>query len=93
MITVPFVASSTAQFSFSAVLDGNLYTISTPWNLYRQDYYVQINDSSGNLIVHRARVGSPAGSPSFLDINLAFGYFSINTLVWRPSTGNFEVGP
>ena len=93
MITVPFVASSTTLFSFSAVFDGSTYIVSTPWNLYRQDYYVEIRDTSGNLIVHRARVGSPAGAPSSVDINLLFGYFFTNTLVWRPSTGNFEIGP
>ena len=93
MITVPFVASATQQFSFQATFDGVTYTVSVPWNLYRQDYYITITDTSGNLVVHRARVGSPAGAPSAADINLLFGYFFTNTLVWRPSTGNFEVGP
>jgi hypothetical protein len=93
MIATPFVPSNTIQFVFAAILDGASYTVATVWNIYRQDYYVQISDSSGNLIVNRARVGSPAGSPSAADINLVFGYFSTNTLVWRPSTGNFEVGP
>ena len=33
-----------------------------------------------------------AGSFS-ADCNLASGYFTTSTLVWRPSTGNLEVGP
>ena len=57
---VPFEPTATSAFTFQATLDGGQYAVSVPWNLYGQRYYVQIADTSGNLIVNRALVGSPA---------------------------------
>lgn len=39
--------------------------------------------------------GTPASAPGYysVDINLVEGYFTQSTLVWRPSSGLFEVNP
>jgi hypothetical protein len=57
------------------------------WNFYRKDWYMQITDQNGTLIVNQPLIGSPTDS----DINLVGGYFTATTLVYRPQTGNFEV--
>lgn len=86
---VPFQPSRLAQFQFQATLDGNLYTISCPWNLYRQGYYCRCADLSGNVLFFLPLIGSP---PDY-DINLAGGYFVTSTLVFRQASQTFEVSP
>jgi hypothetical protein len=49
---VDFLPTTISAFSFQAVLGGNPYTITIPWNRYRQDYYVSIVDLSGNSIAY-----------------------------------------
>lgn len=83
-----FVPSPYQAFQFQATLDGSTYNVTVTWNLYRQGYYINIVSLTGVVIVTRAMVGSPTG----YDISLTKGYFT-STLVWRPSTGNFEVSP
>ncbi len=86
---IDFVQPSGAPFSWQQTLDGNLYTISVPWNLYGQRYYVLVQDQSGNVVVNLPRIGSPLT----YDINLLAGYFVTSTLVWRENNDQFEVGP
>jgi hypothetical protein len=86
---IPFVPSIQAPFQFQATLDGNIYTIQCTWNLFGQRFYINIYDASNTLIVCRPQVGSPAT----YNINLLAGYFLASVLVYRASTGNFEVDP
>src|ERR1700744_4550766 len=59
-----FAPTTTAVFTFKATFDGALYTVSCPWNVYRQNWYVQIVSSTGTMIVITPLIGSlrPAGN-------------------------------
>lgn len=48
---------------------------------------MQLTDMSGVIIITQPLIGSPIGT----DINLVYGLFDSGSLVYRPSTGNFEV--
>lgn len=84
---VPFQPSSTQPFQFQAVTDTATYTVIITWSLAGQRYYFNLYDLSQNLIASMAMVGSPPG----YDIDLAYGQITPATIVFRPSTGNFEV--
>lgn len=97
---VDFTQPQDQPFEFQATLDGQLVVVRVPWNVYRQDWYVVVSDTAGNPIVSVPRVGSPVigENPQYLDadcidLNLVAGYFTTSTLVWRPSTGQFEINP
>lgn len=159
---VLFQPSPLAPFSFQATLDGNPYIITIPWLLSGQRWYVQCQDTSGNLVFYLPLIGSPSGigienitwslgtvtiqtqnphgyavgatiyltvsgvSPSgyngtyeclitsptnitydisdypgqvsnvgsiSYDINIADGYFTTSTLVFRDSSQTFEINP
>ena len=85
---IAFEQPSSGPFSTQITLDGTQYTFTVTWNIYGR-YYINIYDLSDNLIVCEPRIGSPIG----YDINLALGYFTTSTLIWRPSNNNFEVNP
>ncbi|MHB8372272.1 MAG: phage baseplate plug family protein [Thermoplasmataceae archaeon] len=91
MTTISFSFSPTANppFQTTVMLDGVNYTLSALFNFPSQRWYFTITNSSNVVVLCRPITGSPVGS----DINLLFGYFSVSTLVYRSSTGNFEVGP
>ena len=57
----PFVPNPQVAFSFQPVLDGATYNVTVTWNVFGQDYYVNIYDLNGNLIVNLPMVGSPPG--------------------------------
>jgi len=83
-----FNPQSNQVFQFNPTLDGVTYVAQCPFNIYAQRYYLNIFDTSRNLIV-----ATPlTGSPDDFDINLLFGYFS-STLIYRVSSGNIEVSP
>lgn len=86
---VQYAPSATAPFQFQPVLDGATYLATVLWNTAAQRNYLKISAANGSLVCYVAMVGSP---PMY-DINLVAGYFATATLVWRPSTGNFEIGP
>lgn len=83
----PFQPSSTANFQFSATLDGAPYTVICWFNVSGQRYYINVIDSSQTRVLTRPVVGSP----DWFDISLTAGYFTTK-IVYRVSTGNFEVG-
>lgn len=56
-----FSQPARATFQFSPTLDGATYNAIVNWNLFSQRYYINIYDTSGNLIVAQAMVGSPTG--------------------------------
>lgn len=92
--SVAFTPSTAAVFQFSATLDGDSYTLSVPWGVAGQRWYLQIVDSQGTLILYRALISSPqtivaAGG----GVNLLFGYFVTSTLVFVDETQTFIVGP
>ena len=87
--TVAFTPSLTAAFQFDATLDGELYNIVVTWNFYAQRYYINIYDSSNQLVVCKSMVGSPAD----YDLNLVANYFQSSTLVWREVNNQFEIAP
>ncbi len=89
MTLIAFNPSPNANFQFSPVLDGITYIAICTWNIYREAYYISIYNSSRTLIVNRPIVASPDN----YNINLVFGYFRTSTLVYRASSGNFEITP
>lgn len=91
-VFIDFFQPPNALFQFNAVLDGNQYLIQTPWNVYRGDYYVFIFDQNGNRVLTVPRIGSPPNYNINL-ISIRPDLFTVSSLIWRPSTGQFEVGP
>lgn len=91
MTTVPFQPNATTAPPFAAIvtLNGQPYTLAVAWNIYRGDWYMSLTDQSGNLLINQPLIGSPPGA----DIYLAWGLIGSSTLVYRVSTGNFEIGP
>jgi hypothetical protein len=81
-----FSPSTSSQFTFQPTLDGQVYTVTVPWSLFGERYYVQIATLQGTVVVLLPLIGSP---PDY-DISLTAGYFS-TTLVYRASTNQFEV--
>ena len=86
---VPFQPSATQPFQFQVVTDLATYTAIITWSLAGQRYYFNLYDLSRNLLACMAMVGSPPG----YDIDLAYGQIAPASVVFRPSTGNFEVNP
>ena len=84
---VPFTPSPSANFQFQLTLDGQQYNAICTFNPYRQDYYVWIYDTTQTLALARPVVPSP----NSYDISITLGFFATK-LVYRESTGNFEVG-
>ena len=89
MTLIAFNPSPNANFQFNPVLDGITYIAICTWNIYSEAYYISIYNSSRTLIVNRPIVASPDN----YNINLVFGYFITSTLVYRASSGNFEITP
>lgn len=88
---IAFTPSATASPPFTATitLDGAQYGLSVAWNAYAGRWYYSLVDQNQNTTITAALVGSPSGS----DILLAPGLFSTSTILYRVSTGNFEVNP
>ena len=84
-----FTPNAYQLFTFQATLDGALYTVNTTWNLYRQDWYINVYSQSNLLIVSRPLVGSP--SPPEPGINLAAPWFSTSSLYYYPFQNVFSV--
>ena len=87
---VDFSQPQNVPFQFAATLDGNPYTVTVPWNLYGQRYYVYVQSLDGTLIVAIPRIASPLGDTV---VNLVAGYFTTSTLVWREDNNQFETNP
>lgn len=85
-IYVNFSPIATENFSFLATLDGVACNVVCTWNLYGVRYYVTIFNDRGETIVYLPLIASPDG----YDISMTAGYFAA-TLVYRESTGNFEI--
>lgn len=83
----PFAPSTSSNFQFSATLDGNPYTVICTFNTYGQRYYINVFDTTQARVLTRPVVGSPDD----YDISLTLGFFTTK-IVYRASTGNFEVG-
>ena len=86
---VNFNPSQSANFQFNPTLDGITYVAICTWNIYAPRYYISIYDNSGNLIVTNPIISSP----DHFDIDLVYGYFQTSKLVYRASSGNFEITP
>lgn len=84
---VPFQPSATQPFQFQVVTGLNTYTAVITWSLAGQRYYFNLYDLSQTLVACMAMVGSPPG----YDIDIAYGQISPATVVFRTSTGNFEI--
>lgn len=56
--TVQFTPSVTSAFAFQPVIAGVQYNATVTWNLYAQRYYLNLTDTSGNLVLCTAIVGS-----------------------------------
>lgn len=81
--------TTTPPFQATLTLDGAQYNFVGLWSQYRGDWYFQITDQSGNVVIMSALIGSPDN----FDIDLAPGIFATSTLVYRASTGNLEITP
>lgn len=84
MTTLAWAPNPVTPWSAQVTLDGQLYTVATPWSLYGQRYYVYVFDLQGNLVLALPRVEGP---------NLAAGYFTTSTLNWSDENQTFTVTP
>jgi hypothetical protein len=83
-----FSPSQSSVFQFQPTLDGQAYTVSVPWGLFGERYYVDVRTLQGQPVFLLPLIGSP---PDF-DISLTAGYFT-STLIYRAGTNQFEVNP
>lgn len=58
---VPFAQQVNSVFSFQAVLDGQSYTVSVPWNLAGQRWYCLCAQLDGTPVFLLPLIGSPTG--------------------------------
>lgn len=87
MAYYPFSGNEQKSMVFTPVLDGEVYSCQTKWNIAAQRWYLNITDNSG-----RRQLTIPViGSPKNYDINLLVGAFSKTRMVWRVSDGQIEV--
>lgn len=84
-----FAPSVSRNFTFQPTLDGQVYSIIVTWSLFGQRWLVNCYDLSGDLVFARPLRSSPNNA----DINIAGGYFTVSTLIYREQTRNFEVTP
>ena len=92
MTLIPFLPNnaSTPPFQAQVTLDGTPYTLATAWNIFRGFWYVKITDQSGNLICNQPLIGSPPNANIYLFPSAGF---ATSTILYRTSTGSFELGP
>ena len=80
---------SSPPFQQTFTLDGQNYQGTATWNFAAQRWYFTLIDSSGNIIWNGPLIESPNG----YDIPLALGIFTDSVILYRDTTGNFEVTP
>lgn len=85
-IYVQFNPTANANFQFQAIFDGQNYIVIVTWNLFGQRFYINIYDTSGNLILSMPVIGSP----NDFNISMTSGYFATK-LIYRVQSNNFEV--
>lgn len=81
-------ASTSPPFQTAVTLDGATYALSCTWNLMGR-WYFTLATQSGIPVYTAGLIGSPLNG----DILLAPGIFQTSTILYRESTGNFEVNP
>ena len=85
-VITPFNPDPSANFQFSAVLDGDTYTVICTWNTYAQRYYVNFYDLTGVEVLSCPLVGSPDD----FNISLTAEHFD-TTVIYRDSRAVFEI--
>ncbi|STB57739.1 Uncharacterised protein [Citrobacter freundii] len=83
----PFTGDESQSMAFTPVLDGTVYNCQLKWNITAQRWYLFITDSSDNIILNTALIGSPETG----GINLISGAFSYTSMYWREKNGQLEV--
>ncbi|EEC7405721.1 hypothetical protein D4L89_RS10445 [Escherichia coli] len=83
---IPFKPDGRGPFQFTARIGEYETFARVPFNLYANRYYLELKDSSGDVIVYMPLIASPDS----YDINLAMPC-SPGKLVFRESTNQFEV--
>lgn len=73
-----FRPSTTQQFTFSPVLDGQTYNASVPWNEFAQRYYLNLAALDGTEVLLTALVGSATGV-AILSLSWANGRAYVTT--------------
>lgn len=91
MTTYPFapVDSAFPPWQSQMTLDGTSYKVVAYWNIYGQRWYITLTDAQNNV----KWTGPVIGSSDSFNVYLAPGIFTTSTLLYRVSTGNFEVWP
>lgn len=85
-VLIPFKPDGRAPFQFTAKVGKYELFARLPFNLYANRYYLELKDSSGEVLVYTPLIASPDG----YDINLALP-FAPGKLIFRESTNQFEV--
>lgn len=85
-VIIPFNPSPAANFQFQCTLDGKPYNVICTFNAYGQRYYLNVYDLTGNLVLARPIIGSPAT----FNVSLTLGYFD-TSIVYRESSAQFEI--
>ncbi len=82
-------ANGTPPFQTVVTLDNQQYSLVCTWNVYRQGWYYTLSDQNGNVTNTLPLIYSPPDA----NIYLAPGIFTTSTILYRASTGNFEINP
>jgi hypothetical protein len=86
---VQFEPSPQEAFKFQATLDGTTYQLVVTWNVFGRRWYLTCSAINGGVVFHLPLIGSPDTA----SINLVGAYFAASTLVFRASSGLFEITP
>lgn len=91
MVTIPFVPQLTTSPPFQAniTLDSASYLLQAFWNIYRNDWYFSISNSSSGIVF----VGALIGSPQTGNIYLAPGVFAKSTIMYDADNAQFVISP
>lgn len=60
MTAYVFTPTATSLFQFQPIFDGATYNVIITWNIFRQDWYVNVLDLSGNRVVSIPVISSPS---------------------------------
>lgn len=86
---IPFTPSNNSNFQFQVAMDGSKYNCVCTWNMFGQRYYISMFDIN-NIRVFTLPI---IASTNENNINIAGGYFTTSSLIFRGSSQQFEVLP
>lgn len=89
---VAFLPNQLTGFAFQPTLDGIAYNANVKWNTFEQRWYLAVSSADGVLAINTPLVESPDNFNIDLVQASSTPTFA-STIVYRNSTGMFEINP